>query len=65
MPLLGVLLEVVGGVKSIGRRLRRFRFFWTWCDGWLEVVLLPKLQALIKVGCLRGTTHTSSSWHFR
>jgi hypothetical protein len=59
--LLGVLVGVVGGgMKLVGLRLRRFCFFHTWCEDWLEVVLPPKLQAPTKAGCSSGTTHRSS-----
>jgi hypothetical protein len=60
MLLSGVLLGVIGGVKLMGRRPHLFRFFHPLCDRWLVEVLLPKLQALINVGCSKGTTHMSS-----
>jgi hypothetical protein len=60
--LLGVLVGVAGGgMKSVGLRLRCFRFFRAWCDGWLEVVLPPKLQAHTKAGCSSGIMHKSLS----
>jgi hypothetical protein len=65
MPSLGVLFGVIRGVKSLGRSPRRLCFFHPLCDGWLVVVLPPKLHALINTGCSRGTTHASLSWHLR